>query len=595
VLAGLLAAVLLVYRPALHGAFLWDDKAHVTRADLRSWHGLWRIWFDVGSTQQHYPLVHTAFWVQHRLWGDAPFGYHVVNVLMHFGVAALAAVALRRLAVPGATLAAALFALHPVHVESVAWISELKNTLSAVLYLGAAIAWLRFRETKASGQGATFARGGAASLYALSLGLFVLALCSKTVTATLPAALLVVAWWQRGRLSFRDDVLPLAPWFALALCAAAFSIQVERKLVGAEGAAFDLTLVERALIAGRATWFYLGKLLWPANLTFIYPRWSIDASAAWQYSFPAAAVGILIALWRVRRRWRGPLLGALFFVGTLFPALGFFDVYPFLFSFVADHFQDLASLGILALAAACIARPLERRPARDRLIGFAVCGAALAILGALSWKQARSYSDRETLYRATIAANPGCWMAYNNLAGALVERGAVGEAVAFAQKALELRPRYPEAHNNLGLALRSQGRLDEAIAHFEQAVAGDPTDAGLQFNLATALVGGGRSDRAVVHLRSALQLDPGLPAAHNTLGMLLAGRGLLEEALAHFRQAVQLDPGSAEAHNNLGIALARRGMPGEAVVQFRRALELNPASMEVRRNLESAERLAHPR
>src|SRR5689334_9927577 len=247
-------AVLLVYQPVWNGGFLWDDAAHVTRPDLRSWQGLWNIWFAPGTTQQYYPLTHTFFWIEHRLWGDARVGYHVANILLHATAASIAGLLLYRLAIPGAYFAAAIFALHPVQVESVAWVSEIKNTLSAVFYLGAALAWLRYR------------RNGDLDAYALTLGLFVLALCSKTVTATLPAALLVIEWWQRGRLSWRRDVLPLVPLFALGAAAGLMTVWVERSLVGAEGAAFDLTPIERALIAGRALWFYARTLFWPVDL-----------------------------------------------------------------------------------------------------------------------------------------------------------------------------------------------------------------------------------------------------------------------------------------------------------------------------------------
>lgn len=574
VAAALLAAVALAYQPAWNGGFLWDDAAHVTRADLRSWRGLWRIWSEPGATQQYYPLLHSAFWLQHRLWGDAPAGYHLVNLALHAAAALLAGMALRRLSVPGAFLAAAVFALHPVHVESVAWITEQKNTLSAVLYLGAAMAWLRFEEERRS------------RAYLLALLLFVLALGSKTVTATLPAALLLVHWWKRGRPGWRRDVLPLLPFFALGAAAGSFTAWVERKLVGAEGAAFDLSPVERGLVAGRAAWFYLGKLVWPADLSFVYPRWSVSQAVWWQYLYPAAALAVLAILWSQRRRWRGPLAGTLYFLGTLFPALGFFDVYPFLFSFVADHFQYLASLGIIALAAAGTSRLLERRwlgPAGDVL-----CLAALAVLAALTWQRSHLFADRETLYRATIRSNPGCWMAYNNLAGSLIARGAAEEALGLLQRALDLRPDYPEAQNNLGLALASRGRWDEAIRRYRRALELDPAYPEAHNNLGFALAGRGELEEAIDHYRRALEGDPGHAGVHYNLAMALVARGEDPRAAAHLRRALELQPDFLEARNNLGILLARSGRLDEAIEEFRRALEIAPSSEEVRRNLEVA-------
>jgi tetratricopeptide (TPR) repeat protein len=575
-LAALFGAVFLAYQPAWNGGLLWDDAAHLTRADLRSLRGLWRIWFEPGATQQYYPLLHSAFWLQHRLWGDAPAGYHLVGLGLHCAVAAMVALLLRRASVPGAYLAAAIFALHPVHVESVAWITEQKNTLSSVFYLGAALAWLRFEERRD------------ARTWLLALLLFALALCSKTVTATLPAALLLLRWWRQGKPSWRRDVVPLLPFFALGAAAGLFTAWVERNLVGAQGAAFERTMVERALIAGRAAWFYLGKLVWPADLVFVYPRWNVSQAAWWQYLYPATALLALAALFAARRRVRGALAGALFFVGTLFPALGFFDLYPFLFSFVADHFQYLASLGIIALAAGGAARLLHRAPPKALRAGQGLCLAALAGLALLTWKQSHLYADRETLYRATLQSNPGCWMAWNNLAGALISRGAAAEALPMTQRALELRPDYPEAQNNLALALASLGRPAEAIEHYRRAIELDPAYAEAHNNLGFALAAGGEIDEAIAHYRKALEADSGYAGVHYNLAMALVAKGQIRPALAHLRRAVELQPDFLEAHNNLGILLARSGHLDEAIEQFREALRIEPGSAEVRRNLEIA-------
>jgi Flp pilus assembly protein TadD len=608
----LLAAVLIAYQPAWNGGFVWDDVAHVTRPDLRSWHGLWRIWFDVGATQQYYPLLHSAFWVQQWLWGERPLGYHVVNIALHACAALLAGLTLRRLSVPGAYLAALIFALHPVHVESVAWISELKNTLSAVFYLAAALAYLRFRE-----QGPARSR-----FYALALLLFALALASKTVTATLPVALLAIDWWRQGRLSWRRDIRPLVPFAVLGAAAGLFTAWMERHVIGAEGAEFALGFGARAVVAGRATWFYLASLAWPVHLTFIYPRWRVDTHNWWQYLYPAAALVGLVALWAWRRRGRGPLAAAVFFVGTLFPVLGFFNVYPFLFSFVADHFQYLASLGIIALVAAGIARLLQRVAGWRRSAGHALCLALLTVLTVLTWRQSRLYADVETLYRATITGNPACWMAYNNLAGVLIERGAIDEALPLVQRALALRPDYPEAfdnlglamagrgqidqavaqyrralelrpdyaeaHSNLGLALASLGQIDQAIGHFRRALEIDAGYSGVHYNLAMVLSARGDVDGAVAQLRNAIALRPDYAEAHDALGIILSNRGHTDEARAHFAKSVELKPDYADAHNNLGIALARTGRVEEAISHFRKALELNPGSSEVRDNLLTA-------
>ena len=307
----LIVATLLVYQPAWNGKPIWDDAAHLTYPHLRSLHGLFRIWTEPGVNQQYYPMVSTAFWAEHKLWGDSTFGYHIVNILLHAVSALLLLRILRVLEVPAAGLAAAIFALHPVQVETVAWISELKNTLSAVCYFGAALLYLRFDRTRNK------------SAYTIALALFVAGLMTKSVIATLPAALLVVLWRQRGKLSWKSDAAPLIPFFAVALTAGYFTSWVEQEYVGAHGSGYHFSIVERCLIAGRALWFYLGKIFWPADLIFSYPRWKISQTVWWQYLFPIAAAISLGALWMLRRWKRGPLAAALFFVGTLFPASGF--------------------------------------------------------------------------------------------------------------------------------------------------------------------------------------------------------------------------------------------------------------------------------
>ena len=470
--AALVVAVFLVYQPAWQGGLLWDDDAHVTRPELRSWHGLYRIWFDVGATLQYYPLVHSAFWVEHKLWGDATLGYHLVNIFLHATAALMVALILRRLAIPGAYLAAAIFALHPVQVESVAWITELKNTLSAVFYLGAAMLYLRFDQTRKT------------AWYLAALGLFVLALLSKTVTATLPAALLVIFWWQRGRLSWKKDVLPLVPFFLLGAGMGMLTAWWELKFNQCVGPEFEFTLVERILIAGRAVWFHLGKLFWPANLTFIYPRWQIDSGVWWQYLFPLGAAALLAVMWAIRQRTRAPLAAVLFFGGTLFPVLGFFNLYTFRYSLVADHFQYLASLGIITLFSAGVALLLKRAEGWGRRWTGGLRGAAgragrpelAAEPDVRRRRDAVSDDDRQesrlldgpqqprlrvwpaadrSTRPSSITGRP--WKSSpttrrptTTSACALAGRGQVDEAIAHYRKALEIKPDYAEAHNNLG-------------------------------------------------------------------------------------------------------------------------------------------------
>jgi tetratricopeptide (TPR) repeat protein len=627
--------VLACYWPALHGGFVWDDQAHVTSPDLRSWAGLGRIWWEMGATQQYYPVLHSAFWIEHRLWGDATLGYHLVNLLWHVTSCCLLALLLRRLwqpdqaaspgtgrAIPGGTewLAALIFAVHPVCVESVAWIAEQKNTLSLVFYLLAALAYLDFES------------GRKPRLYWLASAFFLLALGTKTVTATLPAAILVVLWWRNGTLSWRRDVRPLMPWFLMAMVAGLVTVWVERKLIGAEGTGFDLTAAQRVLLAGRVVWFYLGKLVWPADLMFIYPHWDIAKAAGW-YGWLGGALAVTAAFWLVRGRSRGPLAraaaaglaGWLFFTGSLFPGLGFFNVYPFIFSYVADHFQYLASLGIIVTVAAGIALILTRASPRARAVGQILCGLLVAGLGFLANRQSRVYADGVTLYRATLARNPDCWMAHNNLALILVKSPAGGaEAVAHYQEALRLKPDYAEAHNNLAAALADlpgreseaiehceqalrihpdfaeahcnlanvlmtlPGRESEALPHYEEALRLKPDDAEIHYSLANALARlPGRVPEALAHYEEALRIKPDYFQAHMNLANELSKLpGHLPEALAHYEQALQIDPRLAEGHYNLAVQLANLpGREAEAIAHYQEALRLQPNYAKAHNNL----------
>ena len=456
----LCAAVLSAYHPAWHGGMLWDDDAHLTREGLRSLSGLRAIWLDVGATQQYYPLVHSAFWVFFQLWGLNPLGYHLATIALHVVSALLVIAVLRRLRVPGAALAGFVFALHPVQVESVAWMTELKNTLSTALVLGAAVAYLDFDQLRRR------------SAYLGSLALFILALLSKTVTAVLPPALLVIFWWQRGRIEWRRDVRPLLPFLAAGIAFGLLTAWFERSVLRAQGAEFDLSIAQRVLLAGRAIWFYLWSLVWPVNLSFIYPRWRIDPSVASQWLFPAAVVLAIAALWWYRRRSRAPLAVALLFCGLLFPALGFANLYPFRYALVADHFAYLASIPVIA--GACAWLTLTARRVR---YGEMVLIAVVALpMGAASWVYAHDYRDADTLYRATLARNPECWLCYNNLASTRLHGTAddLNEAVGYLQEALRLDPLSAEVHNNMGGALQRLGRLDEALAEHTEAARLNP-------------------------------------------------------------------------------------------------------------------------
>jgi tetratricopeptide (TPR) repeat protein len=501
-----------------------------------------------------------------------------------------------------------------VCVESVAWISEQKNTLSLVFYLLSALAYLGFDRDRGT--------PAAPRAYLLASILFALALLTKTVTATLPAALLVVFWWQRGRLSWRRDVRPLVPWFACAMASGLFTAWVERTLIGAEGSQFDLTPVQRLLLSGRVIWFYLGKLVWPAHLAFVYPRWDVKAEASGWAGYFVAAVAVTVALWLIRRRSRGPLAAWLFYVGSLFPALGFFNVYPFVFSYVADHFQYLAGMGIITAFSAGAARLLGHATPAIRASGLGLIALLVAALLVQSSAQSATYAGQRALYEATIERNPGCWMAHNNLGLWFKERGDPDRAAAHYREALRLRPDYAQAHNNLGVWCEDHGDLEGAVAHFQEAVRLTRNYAAAQNNLGSALGKmPGRLNEAIDHFREALREEPDFAEAHNNLGSALlrlpdrvsdaiaefeaalrlkpdfaeahANLGDAwssmpdrpEQAIAEYTEALRLRPDNAETHNNLGLVLNAQGRPTEAIAQYNEALRLMPGYAEIRLNI----------
>jgi len=570
----LVCITLLTYAPAWHGGALWDDDGHLTRVDLRSLHGLARIWTEIGATQQYYPLVHSLFWLMFQLWGVQTLGYHLVNILLHATSAFLIARLLRRLDIPGAIPAAIVFAVHPVHVESVAWMTELKNTLSGVLALAALLTYVRYDATRVR------------RTYVLSLLLFTLALLAKSVVATLPVVIAIILWWRRGRLDAGRDLRPLAPFIALGVAAGTMTAWFEHAFIGARGAEFSFSVVERGLIAARALCFYLGKLIWPSPLIFIYPRWTIDASIWWQYLFPLALFIALGVCWWLRPKTRAPLAAILIFAVTLAPALGFVNIYPFRYSFVADHFQYLASIAIITLVVAALHRALASRT-RSSARADAILAIVLGVpLAALAWQQSHDYVNAETLYRATIARNPACWMAMHNLA-ALKLAGSdadLRDAVALTEQSLALNPGNAEAHNTLALALQRQGRIDEALLHLNESARLAPTLSVTRNNLGVIAFHQGRFEEAEQHYREAITLNASYAEAHRNLGLVFQQRSQFDAAAAEFETALRLDPSSVEAHADLGTARMRQGRVDEAVREYAEAVKMMPELADLRVN-----------
>lgn len=585
--AALVALTVAAYLPVVRNGFIWDDDAYVTQNEtLRAADGLGRIWFELGAIPQYYPLVHTGFRLEHRLWGDAALGYHLVNVALH----ALCALGLWRvlalLRVPGAWWAAALFALHPVHVESVAWVTERKNVQSGAFYFASLLAYLHWERRRESG-----------ALYAASLLAFAAALLSKTVTASLPAVIAIVLWW-RGRRLDASALRPLLPFALLGVLLGLATSIYERALVGAGGAGWAMGPIERSLVAGRALWFYLGKLVWPAPLVFNYPRWSIDATDPAQYVWPLAALAVAAAAWlAVRRIGRAPLAAALIFAGTLVPALGFFDVYPMRYSFVADHFQYLASAAPIALAVGSAFQWAGARSGPRGAVRWVQAGAGclLAAFALLDWQRLPDYRDAETLWRATLRDNPGSWLAHASLCSLEVDRGDVERAAEHCEAMLSLEPGHHESHQMYAAYERARGRSDSALRHYARAIEIEPRYFHAQNGLGALLNELGRPSEAIPHFERALRQRPDYPEALSNLGNALVATGRVEEGIARQREALRLAPDAPALHNNLASALLRAGDLDGARAELERVQQLMPDSEAAARNLAALERVLRDR
>ena len=526
-LAVTIAITVFVYRPVWNGGFIWDDDRYVTNNPLLTApDGLRRIWLSMDAPSQYFPLSYTLLRLEHSWWGFNPAGYHWVNILLHIANALLVWRVLTRLEVPGSWLAAMIFALHPVQVESVAWISEVKNVLMGFFFLLTLLAWIEFVELRGRYRGI---------FYAAAVVCYCLALAAKSTACTLPAALFLILWLKRKPID-RQAVINISPFLVLAAVAGLIAMWWEKYHQGTR-VLISLAPMERVLIASRAIWFYLSKIFWPSNLTFIYPQWKIDVSDSRAYIWLAATAVLVVLIWLGRRFFGRSLeAGFLFFVATLSPLLGFVMVYTFRYTFVADHYQYLACIGPIALVSAGFVKLFDRTEnakwiAPTGALATAVC------LGLLTFRQSVTYRDLETLWRSTIEKDPGSWMAYNNLGVVQLEKGNLDDAIDKYQRSLQLHPDYPEALYNLGSALLQKGETDQAIELCEQALRLQPTDADSHVVLGNALMTKQEVDRAISHYRQALALRPDDSNAHYNLGVALQQQGRAEEAGREFEKA----------------------------------------------------------
>ena len=564
---------LVVYVPAMSGGFIWDDNLFLTDNPLIQAHdGLYRFWFSA-EAPDYFPLVSTSLWLEWRLWGMNATGYHVVNIVLHAMVSVLTWLVLRRLKIPGAWLAGLIFAIHPVNVESVAWITERKNTLPMVFYFVSILFFLNYEKDRLE------------RWYVLSLFAYLLALLSKTSVVMLPFVLLACVWWQQGYLG-KTDVVRSVPFFVLSIALGLLTVWFQYNVAIGQDIVRSQTFLERLAIAGWAVWFYLYKAFVPVNLSFIYPRWKLEGPLFLSYLPLLALLGFLFLFYRYRKGWGRPFwFGLGYFVITLFPVLGFFDINFMRYSFVTDHWQYTSIIGVIALAVGLASWLSNGWSHKLRQLAVIVAAVVVGLFSVLTWNRCHVFKNLEPLWRDTISKNPNAWMAHNNLGTLLAGQGKIEEAIHHCREALRINPHHAWIHAALAEALVADGRLEEAIYHFSQAVKLKPDFYEAHNDLGLTLEKQGKVKEAEHHFAEAVRINPEFAEGHQNLGMLLAKQGRVEEAEHHFAEAVRIAPNSADAQYNLGLALAVQGQPKQASLHLSEAIRLKPDFAEAHFNL----------
>jgi protein O-mannosyl-transferase len=588
----------LAYGPALRAGFIWDDDAMLTgNPFVKLPAGLFYIWAST-ELPDYFPLASTSFWLEWRLWGDNPMGYHLTNVLLHAASAVLLWKVLAALRIPGAWLAAVVFALHPVNVQSVAWIAERKNTLCMFFFLLSVLWYLRF-DAAQSNNADHKSRIESRKWYWFSLLAFLAALLSKTAVVMLPVVLLLYHWWRATNSCFNaSTLLPfngtppralgvspvqlaarLGPFFALSLVLGLVTIwfQTHRAIAGDPIRSADF--LTRLAGAARAVWFYLEKMFVPVKLTFVYPQWEVDAGSMISWLPSLGLVCAFGLFWFFRRSWgRHGLFALGYFTLMLLPILGFVDVYFHRYSPVADHWAYFAGIGIIAFVVGSGAHLFTRY--RNQVGARLLPAAAVAVVMAMgigTWRQAGIYREPGTLWQDTLAKNPACWLAHNSLGTLYANAGHMETARAHYHQALAIKPDAVEALNNVASVLLDEGKVDEAIVHLRKALEVAPRSAMAHYNLGNAHDEQGQPDQAEKFYRRALELDPGLAEAHSNLGCLLYAAGRKQEAMDEFIRAIALKPDYADALNNLGALFLEQGSMAQAESLLLEAVRHQPA------------------
>ncbi len=556
-------AGLWIYAPAYHGDWLWDDDQLLTQNPVvqsGSLKGLAKLWFYPDGAD-FFPLSYTALWAQWPFFGPRPTGYHVTTILLHLSGALTLWALLARMRIPGAWLSSLLFAIHPVAVESVAWVSETKNTLSLPVCLLSCLCWVSQDDERAP------ARRN--RLYVLSILFFLLAMLAKTSMVALPVVLLLHAWWKRGAVTLQD-IVRTSPFFLISIVLGIITIQYQHgRAIGAEtilvgGAA------SRIATAGMAILFYLKQIVWPVNLLPIYPRWEVDPPKVWQFMAWPVIAAAAAWIWAnrgtaARPQWgRHAALGLGFFLLMVLPVLGFVTISYMRITWVADHFIYLPMIGVIALIGAGAARWYERSTESARPLILAGGAIVLATCGLLSFRYANAWASEDALWTHTLKTNNNAWQAHNRLGAKKFSRGDIEGGYYHFTQSTKLRPDLGETHNNLGSALSAKGRLNEAIKEFTEACRLTPHVPAMHVNLANSLFQAGRFGEASEKFLALLEKEPKNPALLNNYAVTLYKLGNKDEAVRYFRRALELNPNLKDAREGLAVALGEQPVPAPA-------------------------------
>ena len=575
-IGALFLLVLIAYIPVFRAGIIWDDHLVMENEHIRTLGGVWRIWTEAPLSPEedvrYWPVFYSSFWVDHHIWGERAGGYHFDNVVLHGLNVTLLWRLLLSLKVPGAWLAAAVFAVHPIQVETVAWIIERKGLLASLFFLLAGLAFLRFERLRDK------------RFYIMALAFFTLSVLGKPVTVVFPVVVLLWLYWK-GKSFTKRRLIHLVPFFLVALWNGLFNMHLASKY---DPVNFGYSTMQRLVIAGRSTWFYLGKTLCPVNLMTIYPKWQLSPLRFWHFLFPIGVTVLILVLWAKRSQLgKAPLVAVLFFIIVLSPTSGLLEFSFMAHSFVADRYQYLASAGLIAFFVSA-ATVFSRRQNESRKTFTIAMAGLLLLFFLMTWHRASDYRDMESLFADNVKKNPNAPTARDNLGLALLTKGRYREAESHLRASLAIQPDLAEARNNLGLTLAYQGKDEEAIEEYQRLLQKSPDYAIAHANLGNALARLARFDEAAQHFVKAIESDAECATAHYGLGVLSLQVKTPEEAIPHLSRTVEIDPRFSNAYNNLGVAYEMCGNLEQAIKNYRQALSVNPSNRDADRNLSNA-------